>query len=195
MEVCHVLCHAITSDETCLYCMHLWVEGEWMTSGSEKGSVLLRGNHLCKPPTLGTVLSDCQATLLDCTCFLIQLIISGKWNYLCIYSFVVYLYVVALCILAPDSPFHWTFRSHMCFSHVPVHVMTEWSRKCYLRCISDSCIWNWLFIPVVNRHTDRVGCIKDTCVTEAWFHGKHYARVDHAHNGFRVEIQVMGQFN
>lgn len=130
--------------------MYLGAEGcEWAASGSERGSVLLGGNHSCKPPTHGTVLSDCQATLLYCICFLIQFIISGKLNYLCIYSFVIYLYVVALCVLTLSS---WTFRSHLFFSYVPVDLMTEWSRKCYSRCIRDSCVWPWLFTPVVNRH-------------------------------------------
>lgn len=36
--------------------------------------------------------------------------------------------------------------------------------------------------------TDRFGSIKDTCLTKAWFHGKHYARVDRAHKGWLKSI-------
>lgn len=158
--------------------------GLWV-SRSERGSVLLGGNHSRKPPTHGTVLSDCQATLLYCICFLIQFIISGKLNYLCIYSFVIYLYVVALCVLTLSS---WTFRSHLFFSYVPVDLMTKWSGKCYSRCIRDSCVWLGLFTPVVNRHRNHFGSVKDTCITVAWFHGKHYARVDRAHEGWLTSI-------
>lgn len=74
----------ITSDETCWYCMCLWAEGsEWRASGSERTS------HSCNPST-----SYLLYVVFDTINF-----ISGIWNYLCIYSFVLYLYVVALCVL------------------------------------------------------------------------------------------------
>ena len=71
-------------------CMCLWVDGsEWMASASQTGVQCCLANLPHVARSYLTARPPC------CMWILTQFIISGKWNYLCIYSFVWYLSVVA----------------------------------------------------------------------------------------------------
>lgn len=118
----------ITSDGTCLYCVCEW-------------GVLSEGPRLqaITPANLPHMAQSCLTARPPCCMwFLIPFIISGKWNYLCVYSFVLYLCVVAMCVVK---------------TWLPVQVRCSSTCRSSVFCmllVNLMSVWKHIFTPVVS---------------------------------------------
>lgn len=89
----------ITSDETCLYCMSLWVGGFWVKDlWIRDRFIAAYRQSLLQPSTHGTILSHCQATLLYMVSDTIHYFREMK---LFVFIHLFYIYMLLLCASEP----------------------------------------------------------------------------------------------